>query len=296
MPTIAFVTYSPNPAISASDQYIADALIARGVTVVAAPWDDPAVDWTAFDAAVIRSTWNYFDKPSEFAAWLDHIDSIGLPLMNPLRVIRWNMVKTYLREMEAAGVRIVPTVWVDQYTAPDLAAVVAERGWGDVLLKPTISGGAQGIYKVKAGGAAAAQSVLNDMAQACPVMVQPMLREIQDGEISVLFAGGTFSHSVRKYPADGDIFVQQRYGGYEQVYQPSQALIDEAAAILQVARDLTGEQTITYARVDGVMMDGCFTLMELEVLEPALFINYAPQVGENFAAAIMAALPLTARG
>ena len=85
MPTIAFVTYSPDPAIHPSDQLIADALAARGVTVLPAAWDDPSVDWSAFDAAVIRSTWNYFDKPTEFAAWLDHIESVGLPLMNPLK-------------------------------------------------------------------------------------------------------------------------------------------------------------------------------------------------------------------
>lgn len=290
MPTIAIVTYTPNPEIHASDQLIADILAQRGVTVVAAPWDDPSVDWSAFDAAVIRSTWNYFDMPVEFTAWLNHIEAVGLPLMNPLKIIRWNMVKTYLRQMESEGVRVVPTVWVEQQTAPALAEIVAERGWGDILLKSTISGGAKGIHKVPAGKAAENQAVLVEMAQHCPIMIQPVLPEIRDGEISILFAGGKFSHSVRKFPADDNIFVQQRYGGHEVVYHPSEALIAEAAGVLEVARKLAGEQTIVYARVDGVLIDGQFTLMELEVLEPALFLNYAPEVAEKFATAILEAI------
>jgi len=290
MPTIAFVTYAPKPELTPSDQLIADALTMRGVTVIPAAWDDPSVDWSIFDAAVIRSTWNYFDKPTEFTAWLKHIESAGLPLLNPLKVIRWNMVKTYLRQMEAEGLRIVPTAWVEQHTAPDLAEIVAERGWGDVLIKSTISGGAKGIHQVPAGEAAAHQSVLVEMAQACPIMIQPVLPEIREGEISVLFAGGEFSHSVRKFPADGNIFVQRTHGGHEVPYQPSAALIAEAAGVIEVARRLSVEQTIVYARVDGVLIDGHFTLMELEVLEPALFVDYAPAVADQFAAAIAEAI------
>jgi len=261
------------------------------VTVIPAAWDDASVDWSIFDAIVIRSTWNYFDKPTEFTAWLQHIESAGLPLLNPLKVIRWNMVKTYLRQMEAEGLRIVPTAWVEQHTAPDLAQIVAERGWGDVLIKSTISGGAKGIHQVPAGQAAAHQSVLAEMAQACPIMIQPVLPEIRDGEISVLFAGGVFAHSVRKFPADGNIFVQRTHGGYEVPYQPSAALIAEAAGVIEVARRLSGEQTIVYARVDGVLINGHFTLMELEVLEPALFVDYAPAAADQFAAAIAEAIP-----
>lgn len=290
MPTIAFVTYTPHPALQPSDQRIADALVRCGSTVVAAPWDDPSVDWTAFDAAVIRSTWNYFDKPVEFAAWLNHIESIGLRLLNPYRIIRWNMVKTYLRQMEGEGLRIVPTVWIDQHTAPELAEIVTERGWGDVLIKSTISGGAKGIHKVPAGQAVENQTVLAEMAQACPLMIQPVLPEIHDGEISILFAGGKFSHSVRKFPAADNIFVQRAHGGHEVAYQPSETLIAEAAAVLEVARKLAGEQTIVYARVDGVLIDGQFTLMELEVLEPALFTDFAPHVADQYADAILAGL------
>jgi glutathione synthase/RimK-type ligase-like ATP-grasp enzyme len=291
MPTIAFVTYSPKPDLTPSDQLIADALAQRGVTVIPAPWDDPSLDWSAFDAAVIRSTWNYFDKPAEFALWLNHIEAVGLPLMNPLKIIRWNMVKTYLRQMQAEGLRIVPTAWIEQHTAPDLANIVAERGWGDVLIKSTISGGAKGIHKVPAGKAADHQVVLVEMAHDCPIMIQPVLPEIHAGEISVLFAGGKFSHAVRKFPAADNIFVQQTYGGYEVPYTPSETLIAEAAAVLEIARTLADEQTITYARVDGVLIDGQFTLMELEVLEPALFITYASEVAQHFATAILEAIP-----
>jgi len=292
MPTIAFVTYALKPDLTPSDQLIADALTARGVTVIAAAWDDSSVDWSAFDAAVIRSTWNYFDKSVAFTAWLNHIESMNLPLMNPLKIIRWNMVKTYLRQMEAEGLRVVPTVWVEQHTAPDLAEIVAGRGWGDVLIKSTISGGAKGIHKVPAGEAATHQSVLAEMAVACPIMIQPVLPEIHDGEISVLFAGGKFAHSVRKFPAEDNIFVQRMHGGHEVPYEASQALIDEAAGVLEVARKLADEQTIVYARVDGLLIEGCFTLMELEVLEPALFVDYAPaDTADKFAAAIAECIP-----
>lgn len=289
MPHLAFVTYTPNPALQASDQLIADALAELGTTVTAAPWDDHSIDWTAFDSVIIRSTWNYFDHPTAFSAWLDRIEALGVHLINPYPLIRWNMVKTYLQPLEAAGVPVVPTEWVAAGTAPDLAALVKRRGWGDVLLKPATSGGAKGIIKVAAGKAHEHQAALEDLAQAGVVMVQPMLREIHDGEISILFAGGEFTHAVRKFPAENDIFVQRAHGGHEVAYHPPYALIDEAAAVLDAARKLSGVHHITYARVDGLILDGQFTLMELEVLEPALFVNHAPQVADRYAAAFLMA-------
>lgn len=290
MPNIAFVTYTPDPAIAGGDQLIADALTARGATVTPVPWDDPSVDWTGFDAAVIRSTWNYFDHPQQFAQWLDRMEAQGVRLLNSVRVVRWNMVKTYLRELSAAGVRVVPTAWVEQHATPDLAAIVAERGWGAVLLKPTISGGAIGIQKVAAGTASAHQADLERMASEGVVMIQPLLKEIHDGEISIFFANGKYTHSVRKFPAPDNIFVQAAYGGYTIPHEPAKGLVGEAAQILDAARILSGEERFVYARVDGVMLDGHFNLMELEVLEPYLFIDQVPQAADAYAEAILAAL------
>jgi glutathione synthase/RimK-type ligase-like ATP-grasp enzyme len=283
----AFATYAEIPTLYRADQQVADRLTARGFTVEALPWDSPAVDWAGYRAVVIRSTWDYFDKPAAFAAWLDQLERLGVPVLNPVALVRWNMVKTYLRQLEQHGVRIVPTAWVEQGSTPDLAALIDSRGWGDVLLKPTISGGAIGIHKVPAGTAAQHQRTLHQMAQAGAVMVQPLLREIHDGEISILFADGVYTHSVRKYPAADNIFVQEIYGGRAEPYQPEPALIEQARTLLETARTLTGVDGIAYARVDGLLLGGQFHLMELEVIEPYLFLDDFPAAADAFAQALI---------
>lgn len=205
-------------------------------------WSDPAVDWSAYDAVLLRSVWDYFLRHDEFVPW---VESVPVPMWNPAEAVVWNSEKTYLRELEAGGVRTIPTAWE------------GEVPWDDAILKPTVAGGSLGLRRAKKG-------------EPIPEgqMAQPFLPEITDGELSLVFFGGVFSHAVRKTPKEGDIRVQPEWGGVVTPAQPSAEELDAAQRVLDAAgRDLL------YARVDLVADS---LLIELEAIEPRFFFAEGP--------------------
>lgn len=275
---VAFVTYQKLPDLTPSDQLAAQALAQHGVTVIPTIWDDPTVDWNAFDLIVMRSPWDYFLYPDRFAQWIEQI--ADLPVQNPISVVRWNMDKRYLLDLSGLGIPIVPTVWVDHALNP--REIMETYNWERALLKPTISGGAHGIHRITRENADS--QALAEMLQVSNVMIQPELSEIQQGEWSLLFFNGEYSHAVIKYPADGQIFVQSQHGGTTETAIPDPMMIQQAAVILRSAEMYLNIRPLLYARVDGLLIDGVFTLMELEVLEPHLFLDAAS--AERFAQVI----------
>lgn len=290
---LAFATYSAQPDGEADDRYLVDALAREGVTTESRAWNDPAVHWPSYDAVVLRSTWDYFLQPSRFAEWLDARDADGTRVLNPTSVARWNMDKRYLRELAAAGVAVVPTHFAEPGVAPDLAAVMDARGWTEVVVKPAISGGAHETWRAARADAAAQQPRVEALADHSAVLVQPFLREIAtEGEWSLLFFGGEYSHAARKRPRAGEFRVQKQFGGeYTAGVAPAGAPA-AAARVLEAARSLAGTEgaALPYARVDGCMVDGQFLLMELEVIEPALFFTQHPPAARRCAAALLEAL------
>ncbi|MCU0499753.1 MAG: hypothetical protein MUF87_20570 [Anaerolineae bacterium] len=278
---VAFVTYQKLSDLTPSDQLAAQVLAQRGITVTPAIWDDPTVDWNAFDQIILRSMWDYFIYPDRFAQWIDQV--ADLPVQNPISVVRWNLDKRYLRDLMGLGIPIVPTVWIeDPRQNPRL--IMEEYGWERALLKPTVSGGAYGIQRITRENVDPQR--VTAMLEQGGLMIQPELNEIQQGEWSLLFFNGQYSHAVIKYPPTGGIFVQSQHGGTTESIIADSTLIEQAAVILKSAEMYLNTRPLLYARVDGLLIDGVFTLMELEVLEPHLFLD---QVGaERFADAIQA--------
>ena len=213
-----------------------------------AVWSDPAVDWGFYDAVLIRSVWDYFVRHDEFIAW---VDRVPVPMWNPADTIRWNSEKSYLRELEAAGVRTIPTAWE------------GEVPWDDAIIKPTVAGGSLGLRRAQKGEAIEPG-----------LMAQPFLPDIVSaGELSLVFFDGEFSHAIRKTPAEGDIRVQPEFGGRVDAVQPSGDELAAATRVLEAAgRDLL------YARVDFV---GDGMLIELEAIEPRFFFSHAPAGAER---------------
>lgn len=256
---IALVTWRGLPDLAADDRLLQQALLRRGADARAVVWDDAGVDWRAFDAIVVRSTWDYHKRVDEFRAWLDRMD--GLPLWNPPEVLRRNIHKSYLLDLEAEGVPIVPTILVRR------GEPMPPLPWEDVIVKPAVSATAYGIVR----GAAQPD---------CDVLVQPFVPEIvDDGELSFVFLGKAFSHAVLKRPRGGDFRVQNDFGGSATRVDASPELIAQAE---RVAATL-GERWL-YARVDGIVRDGRLLLMELEATEPSLFLDEA--AAERFADAL----------
>ncbi|HEU4700043.1 MAG TPA: hypothetical protein VFS40_12750 [Gemmatimonadales bacterium] len=292
MPHLAFATYAAVPALQPDDERLAAALARRGGGVTAAAWNDPAVTWDAFDAVVLRSTWDYYLDPAGFRAWLDAREAAGTPVLNPPPVVRWNLDKRYLRDLAGRGVAVVPTRWVEPGEPADLAALLAETGWDAVVVKPAVSAAAHETWRTARASAAADDARFRALA-AGTVLVQPYLPEIErEGEWSLLFFGGAFSHAVRKRPRAGDFRVQPQHGGVTTLETPPAALREAAERVLAAAGEATGcgAAALAYARVDGCVVDGAFRLMELEVIEPTLFFTQAPEAAERAAAALLAAI------
>ena len=283
---VALVTCSSIRELTDDDRSLLIELWNLGIEAEPAVWDDPSVDWGSFDAAVIRSTWDYHLSPAAFFAWLARLEALGTRLWNPASVVRANIDKSYLRELAAAGVLVVPTIWVprgEQGGRTDLDQVLAARGWTDAVVKPVISAGAFRTRRVKLGGPGG-QAALDDALAHSDAMVQPFLPEIMvEGEWSFVFLGGEFSHAVLKTPHAGDFRVQEDHGGRAERREPPPGLVVQARDAL-----IAGPQSCLYARVDGVRRGAELVIIEVELIEPSLYLLHSPVAARKLAEAIKA--------
>jgi glutathione synthase/RimK-type ligase-like ATP-grasp enzyme len=287
-PRVALVTCAAYPDLFEDDLPLASALQDLGITPIPATWDDPAIDWMAFDALVIRTPWDYFERAAEFRAWLDARIASGVRMCNAGDILDWNYDKSYLLGLEAAGVVLVPTAVIGRGEQVDVAALARARGWDEIVIKPTISGGAYRTHRFRVADAAAYQQEIDATLVDRGVLVQPFLPEILDGgELSLLFFDGMFSHAVCKRPKPGDYRVQFQFGGTTERVEVDPALVEQARACVLAAPSLP-----VYARVDGVVKDGQFLLMELEVFEPLMFLSHDPEAAGRFARAVRGRLSI----
>lgn len=279
---LAFATYSAFPALAEDDRLVVEPLRSRSIDVHFAAWDDPSIDWQRFDGIVLRSTWNYHLHISEFVRWLARLEELGVAVWNPLDLVRWNVDKRYLGDLARRGIPIVPTVWLDQDGARPLDDILQERGWDQAIVKPTVSATAYETWITTPESARSHQARLDALLQRSGVMIQPFMRQIlADGEWSLIYFDGAFSHAVRKRAQSGDFRVQEEHGGQPESVQPSAELIASARRALDVL-----EHPWLYARVDGVAEGGELVLMELELVEPALYLATDPLAPQHFADAI----------
>ncbi len=269
------------PDLVQDDRLLQDALERRGIRAEAAIWDGN-VDWRGFDAVVVRSCWDYHLRPAAFEDWIGGLERDCVPLWNPPEVLRWNGRKTYLRHLEAAGIPTVPTRFIEQGDA-SLDVVLDEAGWDEVVVKPLVSASAHETWRASRSTLAADRTRYHRQLGSGGLMVQPFLPSIQtEGEWSLCFFGGEFSHAVIKRPRPGDFRVQADHGGSYLPADPPATLVAQADAALRAS----GRPTL-YARVDGCMVDGGFQLMELELLEPGLFLSTHPSAPDRMADAVI---------
>ena len=251
--------------------------------------DTAFVDWTKaddlseFHLITPLLAWGY---PRDCVTWfalLDTMEAEGLPVSNPVSVLRWNSDKGYLAELDTAGIATVPTRMTDLLDEAALADARAAFGSETLVVKPPISGGADGTFRL------AKDDLLPASVAGKRMMIQPFLPSIAaEGEYSLFYFGGTLSHSIIKRPAAGDFRVQDQFGGYEEAIEAPEAAIELAEAALQASAVITGTGTLAYARVDMLRDgNGNFRLMELELIEPSLFLRFAPDCGDAFAKALL---------
>ncbi|MFN3213282.1 MAG: RimK family alpha-L-glutamate ligase [Henriciella sp.] len=247
---------------------------AEGLILEDVDWADPNQDWAQYGAAIIGTTWDYWDQPDHFLATLEQIES-QTRLFNSSATVRWNSDKRYLKELATKGARTIPTLWIDNVGAAEFVAAFDQLGSQDLVFKRQIGAGADGQYRLSPSDA------LPDMPY--PMMVQPFLSKIQEeGEYSFIFIDGTFSHALLKQAKSGDYRIQSTYGGWETPVSPSAEDMADATTILGLM-----DEAPLYARVDMIRdADERLVLMELELIEPYLYPKEGPELGPRMARAV----------
>lgn len=274
---IALVTCLHLPRPDSELAPLAAALTERGATATIAAWDDPAVDWAAFDSVVLRSTWNYVRNFDAFTAWCAAVDRVA-SLVNPIELLRWNIHKRYLLELAAEGIAVVPTELVESGIMPAWDRCFAR--WGDLVVKPAISAGSFGTIQVAAGDVEAAARHRESHAERA-MLIQPLLRSVlTEGERNLVFVDGAFSHAVWKGARWSG---QNEASGGPVIPDPDEI---ELGLRVLVAVERRGPMP-TYARVDVARLDGAPVLMELELIEPSLFLDRVPEAPGRLAEAIL---------
>ena len=278
MVRIAIVTYDPRPEPSKDRDFplLVRELVAAGADAVAVHWDDPDVDWASFDLAVVRSTWDYSWRAEEFAGWLERCEKLTR-VANPVGVLRWNMDKRYLGELAAAGVPTVPTSYLAPGEAPGDATDLPDDR--EYVIKPTSGAGARYAARYTPEDRETAVRHLARMhAEGFTAMVQPYVGSVDVfGERALQFFGGRFLHASRK----GAVLTPK--AAYDddkvahpdlEVWTPTPAELAVAERALAAVPDNSG---LLYARVDLVLGDdGEPRVMELELIEPNLFLDLHP--------------------
>ena len=270
--------------ILADDRLLAAALWSRGLSSVRLDWADPRVDWGAFRAVVFRTTWDYYDRQPEFAAWLDRVEPTAR-LINAAGTVRWNLDKHYLADLASRGIPVVPTRFLERGAPVSLAATLEAEGWTEGVVKPAVSGGARHTHRFDRASAAALDGPIGALVSDEAFLVQPFEPDIiAHGEDTLVIIDGHFTHALSKRAKPGDFRVQDDHGGTVHPCSPSR----EQIALAERAIRASGSDA-AYGRVDLVRRgSGGWAVMELELVEPELWLRRHPPAADALAAAIAA--------
>jgi glutathione synthase/RimK-type ligase-like ATP-grasp enzyme len=276
--------YSAN--ILHEERLLAEALAQRGLSSKRVDWSRSDVDWSQFTAVVLRSTWDYFDRYEAFCTWLERCSSCT-QVINAAELVRWNRDKHYLLDLQQAGVPTVPTVFFEQGMRIDLDEAMATAGWSEAVLKPAISGAARHTYRIRSGATKDVSATAEGLLSRESLLLQPFQRSILNhGEVTLVLFAGQVSHAVRKVAKRGDFRVQDDHGGKVLEHDPTRAEIRLAEQAMAACQSMP-----VYGRVDMVRAnDGQLAVMELEIIEPELWLRFEAEAPTRFAQAIVAQL------
>lgn len=283
MPRCAFLTLDDPTGWVMDDDLTHAPLGALGWRVDTVSWRAPAATWGAYDAVVIRSTWDYHEHGDDFLDALASVEGTGVPLHNPLALVRWNARKTYLRDLASRGIPVLPTVWRNRLGPGELAHVMEAVGARDVVIKPVVSASAKGAFRLDARSARDRAAEVEAYYADRALLAQPFVPAVvAEGEFSLMYFNGAHSHTILKTPKAGDFRVQEEHGGDIRAVPTEPALHLAGGRVLAAMGDAP-----LYARADFVRTGGDqFALMELELIEPSLYFRTDPPSAERFARAL----------
>ncbi|HPF38312.1 MAG TPA: hypothetical protein P5081_09765 [Phycisphaerae bacterium] len=278
---IALATCRDLPEWEIDDRPLEAAFQDADITIEKPVWDDDNVNWSVYDACLIRTTWDYSQRRARFVNWAQRVAGQTL-LLNSAEIVRWNTDKRYLRDLESAGVPTIPTRWLEQGEAASVERLLAERNWDRAFLKPVVGASSVGTMRFRrtADDMAQAQRHLDQWLATHAMMLQPYYESVEtEGEYSVIFVEGEPTHAVRKTPVPGDYRVQDDYGAHD---EPAQLNNED----IRVARRAVAgvAHAPLYARADFLRCpDGVLRMNELELVEPSLFFRHSPTAAVTLA-------------
>jgi glutathione synthase/RimK-type ligase-like ATP-grasp enzyme len=275
---IGLATAPEFPRLSDDDQLVLEKFQARDIDAQPVIWSDESVRWEQYKLIVVRSCWDYHRRLEAFRSWIEMLETHGANLWNPPHLLRWNLDKSYLSDLQSSGVPTVPTVRIEQSSPQTLRSVLQTKGWEEAVVKPTVAATAYRTSRVTLATAVTDQQRLDEVLVHSDALVQPFIPEIQtEGEWSLIYLDGQFSHSVKKYPQSGEYRVQAEFGGRVVSETAPQSFIDIGHHALEQL-----DQRPLYARVDGVETETCIRVMEMELVDPELFFRHSEAAIEWF--------------
>ncbi|MBC5842328.1 hypothetical protein H8R23_13005 [Flavobacterium sp. F-380] len=279
---IAILTCNQLPELTPQDQPLILELAKHSILAIPVIWDNPNVNWSDFDYLVFRNTWDYFEKEVQFNTWLTKIEKLGIKTLNSIAIIKENKHKFYLREMEQQGVQILPTIFINKTSNLSLKTLIPST-WKKAVIKPAFSAGSYQTEVFDITDSEIISLQYKVIAAEKELLLQEFIPEILSlGETSFIFFNKKFSHAVNKKPVEGDFRIQVQFGGKYTLVEPNSNLITQAQKIVNRFAD-----DLLYARVDGIIIDNQLHLMEVECIEPDLYLNLSDGATERFTQAII---------
>ena len=285
MKKIAILTCDEMPEMLPYDHIIIKKLNDAGILTEVFYWHDLVDDiykLEEFDLVLLRTIWDYYKKVEEFMVFLEQLDNLDVKVLNPIDIVRWNMDKKYLIQLQDEGFDIIPTIF--SFNNEDVFDKALDLGWEKMILKPMISAGSYHTYVIEQDEKEKFLKYKKQLFTNRPYMLQEFIPEISDGEISTItltspgeMAEDGYSYSVTKVPKKGDYRVQFDFGG---VYH----LGDVDPVIKKISHKITSrfDNRLLYQRLDGLWRHNKFLIMELELIEPDLYFNYSEEAMDRF--------------
>lgn len=264
------------------DQLLQKELDLLGISSIRLDWARKDIDWSQYKCAIFRTTWDYFDRFDEFSQWLDAIKA-QTKLCNPYSIIKWNMDKHYLKDLDSRGIPVVPSHFVEKGNSINIEEELSKSGRDELVIKPCVSGAARHTYRVNKSNFSTVETIINELLRKESFVCQPFFESVlTQGEDTLMLFGGEYSHAIRKLAKPGDFRVQDDHGGTVHHHQPDADQIKFAKRAMAVCDPLP-----SYGRVDMVRDNqGNLAVMELELIEPELWLRKHPPSAKLFAKAI----------
>lgn len=280
----AFITMDSMEGFVCDDDLAIPALKELGWIVEKVSWRAQGTDWTRYEVVVIRSPWDYPTDAARFLALLDEIEASGTPLFNPPELVRWNLHKSYLKWLEERDVNVVPTRWLNKPRQADIQALFEEYATDTMVIKPAVGANAEHAHVLYKATLERDWPGIEPVFEHRQAMVQPFRDAIQsEGEYSLMFVDGKISHTIRKTPKAGDFRSQEEHGADITLVEPETLLVRRASEAVSAL-----SQRPLYGRADMIRNpDGDFEIMELELVEPSMYLRMDPGAPMRFAEAII---------